>query len=263
MGKVISFSLKLLNQLKKMIFIIMGIICIWYFIKITSFIGYLNVFNLIWVFIGIVFMVTAVFIKEIIKIFQKQHKLIKVLFLILTAMFLLSFIIVEGLIIINAKTKNSEDANYLMILGAGLNGDSPSLTLMRRINTASHYSKNNPNVKIIASGGKGNNSKLSEAEVISRVLQNNNVDSNQITIEDKSKNTYENLKYAGELIDNFDEKIVIVSSEFHLFRIQCIAKNIGYKNIGTLASRTPSILLPNYYVREYFAIVKEWMIGNI
>lgn len=254
---------KIFSQLGKKVFIVIGIICIWYFIKITSFIGYLNTFSLIWVFIGIIFIFIAVFMKKISILFTKMHKFIKLLCLIFITLFSLSFIIIEGLIIINAKTKHSDNANYLILFGAGLNRNTPSLTLVGRIDATINYSKNNPYTKIIVSGGKGSNEKLSEAEVMSKALQNNGVDINRIVIEDKSKNTYEDLKYSGEMIENVEKKIVMASSEFHLFRIQCIAKKLGYKNMGTLAGRTPPILLPNYYVREYFAIIKELTMGNI
>ena len=195
-------------------------------------------------------------------VLNKTHKVIRILFLILVIMFSLSFIITEILIISNGKTSRSENANYLILLGAGLNKDKPSLTLIRRIYTALNYSNNNHTAIIIASSGKSGNEIYSEAEIISKFLQDNGINSNRIIIEDKSKNTYENLKYSVKFIDNIDKKIVIASSDFHLFRAKFIARKMGYKNIGTLASKTPLILLPNYYVREYFAVIKELIAGN-
>ena len=196
-------------------------------------------------------------------ILKKLHKAIKILFLIFLLIILLSFIITEVLIISNAKESHSENADYLILLGAGLNKDKPSVTLIERIYAVLKYSEKNSTAIIIASGGKGSNEKYSEAEVISKYLQDKGISNNRIIIEDKSGSTYENLNYSGKLIDNLDTKIVIASSDFHLFRAKCIAKKLGYKNIGTLAGKTPLILLPNYYTREYFAIIKELLIGNI
>ena len=263
MNKIFTFFLKISNHLGKIILTIIGIICIWYFIKITAFLGYLNVFNLIWIFIGILFIIIAFSKRNLLKLLNKKHKVVKIFCLIFVIIFSLSFIVVEVLIITNAKTNHSEDADYLILLGAGLNKDKPSLTLLRRIETALSYSRNNSTVRIVASGGKSGNEKFSEAEIIAKVLQDNDINYNRIIIENRSRSTYENLKYSGELIESFNKKIVIVSSEFHLYRAECIARKLGYNNIGTLASKTPLILIPNYYVREYFVLIKEILTGNI
>ena len=254
---------KIFEKIKKVRLLIIAIFCICYFFVITIITGYFNIYNLIWIFIGIIFFIIHLVKRKLLIILNNMHKILKISLLILVIIFSLSFIITEILIISNAKTNHSENAIYLIILGAGLNKDTPSLTLTKRIHTALIYSKNNQDVIIIASGGKGGNEIYSEAEVISKILQENGINSNRIIIEDKSRSTYENLKYSGNFIDNFDKKIVIVSSDFHLFRAKYIARKMGYKNIGTLASKTPSILLLNYYIREYFAIIKELLVGNI
>ena len=253
---------KIFDIIKKIKLVIIAIFCICYFFVITVFTGYFNIYNLIWIIIGIIFIIIYLLKRKIYLLFN-MHRLLKISLLILVITFSLSFITIEILIISNAKTKQSENTIYLIVLGAGLNKDTPSLTLRKRIHTALNYSNNNQTAIIIASGGKGGNEIYSEAEVISKILQENGINNNRIIIEDKSRNTYENLKYSGNFVDNFDKKIVIVSSEFHLFRAKYIARKMGYKNIGTLASKTPSILLLNYYIREYFAIIKELLVGNI
>ncbi|GHT56727.1 hypothetical protein FACS1894109_06630 [Spirochaetia bacterium] len=94
------------------------------------------------------------------------------------------------------------------------------------------------------------------------LLENNGIEKNRIIMEDVSTNTYENLIFSRNLI-NINKKIVIVSSDFHLFRAKSIARKIGYKDIGGIGSKTPPLLLLNYYVREYFAVIKEVITGNI
>jgi len=246
----------IINILIRPILIFIGFMCIWYFLAVSNFIGYISSINYLWVFIGFFIILTAVLLKLLIIVYYKMHKILKIIFSCLIIAVLSSFIIIESLILINARYKNHENADYIIILGAGLYRGGPSLTLFRRINAAINYSYNNPNVKIIVSGGTPEGMRISEAEVMSRVLQSSGININRIIIEDRSSNTYENLKYSSELISNLNKKVVISSSEFHLFRAQIIAKKLDYENIGTLASRTPDILLPNYYLREYFAVIK-------
>jgi uncharacterized SAM-binding protein YcdF (DUF218 family) len=251
------------NKIKKLLLPAISILNLLYFCAITIVIGYLNTFNFIWVFIAIALITSYIFKQKIIKIFNKFCKAARLIFLFCTIIFALSFFIIEGIIIKNSKTTKYQNADYIIVLGAGLNKNNPSLTLSKRINTALKYLKENKNTLIIVSGGKAAGTKISEAEAMATVLKNNGINTNRIITEDKSTNTYENLKYSQKLIDNLDKKIVIISSGFHLFRAKQIAKKIGYKNIGTIASKSVFILLPNYYFREYFAILKALFTGNI
>jgi len=250
----------IINILIRSVLIFTGLMCIWYFLAVSNFIGYISRVNYLWVLIGILFILIAFLLNLLLKIYNKMHKILKIICSCLIAVILSSFLIIEGLILINARHKNYENADYIIILGAGLYRSGPSLTLLRRINAAVNYYNQNPNVIIIVSGGTGEGMRLSEAEVMSRVLQSNGINTDKIIIEDRSSNTYENLMYSGELISDLNKKVVISSSEFHLFRAQIIAGKLGYKNVGVLASRTPGILLPNYYLREYFAILKTLII---
>jgi uncharacterized SAM-binding protein YcdF (DUF218 family) len=247
-------------KLKIILFI--GILNLVYFIAITVFIGYVNIYNFIWVFIGSLFILFYKVKRKILGLYKKIPGIIKLFSLIIITLFLLSFIIIEGLIIRDAQNKNIENANYVIILGAGLNGSNPSLTLLHRINAAIGYLKKNTSAGVIVSGGKGPRETFTEAEVMSKLLQNNGIEIGRIIIEDRSTSTYENLLYSGNLID-LNKKVVIVSSGFHLFRAKNIAKKIGYKNIGGIAGKTPLLLLPNYYVREYLAVIKEIITNNM
>jgi uncharacterized SAM-binding protein YcdF (DUF218 family) len=252
----------MIKSLKIKCLFIIGIINLLYFVAITAFIGYLNIYNLIWIFIGSLLIFFYKMKGKILGLYKKMPKIIKSFLITIITIFSLLFIIIEGLIINDAQNKNIENANYIIILGAGLNGSVPSLTLLQRINVAVGYLNKNTNTNVIVSGGKGFRETFTEAEVMSKLLQNNGIESNRIIIEDRSTNTYENLIYSGKLID-LNKKIIIVSSGFHLFRAKNIAKKIGYKNIGGIASKSPLLLLPNYYVREYLAILKEIIMKNI
>ncbi|MCL2180189.1 MAG: YdcF family protein [Treponema sp.] len=233
-----------------------GVMCFWYFSALFNFIGYISAFNLIWIVIGTALILTGVFLKSLLTLSAKMHIIFKMIFAPIIIIFALSFLIIESLVFFSARSSGSENADYLIILGAGLYRGGPSLTLLRRINTAVDYAVRNPGVKIITSGGTGQGQARSEAAIMSNVLQINGIGIDRILIEDKSTNTFENLKYSARLMNDLNKKAVIVSSEFHLFRAKIIAKRLGYNNAGTLASRTPRLLLLHYYLREYLAVIK-------
>ena len=58
--------------------------------------------------------------------------------------------------------------DYVIILGARVYGEKPSESLVERIKKASEFLQKNNSVKVIATGGKGSNEKISEALAIKR-----------------------------------------------------------------------------------------------
>jgi uncharacterized SAM-binding protein YcdF (DUF218 family) len=156
-----------------------------------------------------------------------------------------------------AEQQPTEDADYLIVLGAGIRGDEPSLSLQYRLDTAINYIKEHPQTKIIVSGGKGNANTLSEAEVMETYLISNGISKESIIQEDKSTNTHENISFSKELLPEEAANIVLVSSDYHLARAKLIADRQGL-TVETLAADTPSSVVVKMYVREYVALVKSF-----
>lgn len=73
------------------------------------------------------------------------------IFLFLTG--LISFLVVEGGIINSSRPDPSVEVDYLIILGAGLNGEQLSGTLWERMEKGLDYLEGHPKVKVILSGG--------------------------------------------------------------------------------------------------------------
>ena len=143
--------------------------------------------------------------------------------------YLLLFIVLYALLIlIGAISFNTEKADYLILLGCGLEKDNESLTMLRRVNRAVEYLNNNPDTKVIVSGGYTTNSEVSEASVMKRLLLEKNIVENRIIVEDRATNTIENIKYSYEFIEK-NSKVVICSNEYHVFRAKVIASILGYK----------------------------------
>lgn len=115
-------------------------------------------------------------------------------------MFCLIFIVIEAIIIHNASQKPEEGADYLIVLGAKVNGDQPSLTLRQRIEAAAEYLRRNPNTIVIASGGKGSDEDRSEAQCIYEQLVSLGIEPERILLEDQSTSTEENMRFSAELI---------------------------------------------------------------
>lgn len=176
------------------------------------------------------------------------------------ASFVISFILTE-LIVINAQIPDQDKrVEYLLILGAGLKGERLSPTLASRMNRGLEYLKAYPTTKVIVSGGQGPDEDITEAEAMRRYLVDNGITQNRIIKEEQSTSTIENLRFSKRIIfqNTTSSEILIITSDFHMFRAKMLAKRAGLVPYG-LPAKTPYYLLPNSYLREYFALTKSYL----
>lgn len=173
-----------------------------------------------------------------------------------------AFIIFEGFLTYKMMTfKNInqlKDVDYEIILGAGLDGDKPSPILQERLDAGLAYLELHPNTKVIVSGGQGHNELIPEAEAMKDFLVSKGINPNRIIEEDKSKSTFQNLEFSQKILDERNagkDEVLIVTSDFHLFRAMEIADYFDIKNEG-LPSKTPIVLRVQYMVREFPAMIK-------
>lgn len=181
---------------------------------------------------------------------------------ILLSLFIISFIIIQALIINEANKVYKQHVDYVIVLGARLYGDRPSPTLINRLDSASDYLNDYKDVKVIVSGGQGPNETVSEASAMASYLENQGISKSQIIIEDKSTSTFENLKFSLDKIkaidNNNDIKVLIMTNDYHILRSKMLAKRLNLTAYG-LASKTPQSTIIKAYTREYFAIIKSFV----
>ena len=178
---------------------------------------------------------------------------------------LAALVVIEIPIIKNARSDKDSAADYLIVLGAGLNGTAPSLSLANRLTAAQAYLENNPECIAIVSGGQGPGEDITEAEAMRRWLENRGIAAERILLEDRATSTEENIAYSLDILRERGEKdssIAIVSSEYHLYRAKCIARAQGVEQPLGIAGRTSyPVLMLNYFIREAFAVVYMWVFG--
>lgn len=144
-----------------------------------------------------------------------------------------------------------------IILGAQVKGTAPSLSLYDRIIAGEKYLKENPDSICVATGGLGNTALITEARCIADVLTEHGIAQDRIYLENNSRNTQENIKFAYSIIkeNGENENIAIVSDGFHQARARLIARKLGIKSqIGAVSAKTNWIYLPTFWIREWFAL---------
>ncbi|GAA0116800.1 YdcF family protein [Clostridium senegalense] len=244
----------------KRLFFVLGVLCIGYFLCINMILGYIT-FSSFYLIIGIALILYGKFREKIFSYNAKNkiQKLIKAVVIVC----ILIFIVTESYIILYPK-KSIEHCDYIIVLGAGIKGETLSTTLKDRLNaTLDYINKTNFEGVIVVSGGKGPNENISEAEGMKRYLVTKGMDDNRIIMENKSTNTYENFKYSKVIIENItgteigEKDITIVTTDFHGARSKMLASRNEYKNVRLYTSSTRWYLVPVMYAREFFAFGKS------
>lgn len=200
---------------------------------------------------------------------NKYRKLSSILRKILTSCLCvgISAAVVTGIFVLRGCFGDTKkDCDYVIVLGAGVNGTVPSLSLRERINGAYTYLSAHPDAVCIVSGGQGNNEDISEAACMFRELTAMGIEEERIWMEDKSTSTKENLRFSLALIEERTgerpTEIGLVSSEYHLFRAGLFAADEGVTAHGIPAKTSWVSLRLNYFMREIVAVWAYLLFGG-
>ncbi len=170
---------------------------------------------------------------------------------------------VEGKLIHAGTTQPEQPADYVIILGAQVRGSTPSLTLQARIDKAAEYLAAHPDCLAICSGAQGTGEELSEAAAIQQGLIAHGIAPERILLEDQSTSTQENMLFSKALLPTLDTPVVIITNGFHCYRAGKLARALGYTHVDSLGADRFLATTPHYYLREFFALVKEYLVGNL
>lgn len=116
------------------------------------------------------------------------------------------FFAVEAMVFSAGRKVPAEDGEYVIVLGAQVRGEVPTLVLGARIRAAAEYLKEHPQAVAVASGGKGTGETISEAEAIRRGLVRLGISEERILLEEHSTSTTENLRFSAEVIQNYERE---------------------------------------------------------
>lgn len=179
---------------------------------------------------------------------------------------ILIFGVTEAIILNASRGQPGEACEYIVVLGAKVNGTAPSLSLQDRIHAARDYLTAHPEVIAILSGGQGPDEGISEAECMYRELTALGIPESRLWLEDKATSTWENLTFSLDIIeektDSRPTRLGVLSSEYHLFRAGLFAKDCGVDAVGIPAATSWPTIRLNYFLREVAGVWHYILLGG-
>jgi uncharacterized SAM-binding protein YcdF (DUF218 family) len=116
---------------------------------------------------------------------------------------------------------------------------------------------------LIVSGGKGDDELRSEAAAMAAYLSGRGFPADLLMLEDRSRNTEENLTFSAAIMDRLRPRArcVIVTSDFHAFRAAMIARRLGIRG-HVCGARVAGYYRPSAMLREFAAVLVRYRVVN-
>ncbi|RYF28702.1 MAG: YdcF family protein [Comamonadaceae bacterium] len=156
----------------------------------------------------------------------------------------------------------------IVVLGSGTRDGEPRPTLAARLDIAAELARLQPAALIAVCGGIDLGEQESEAEIMARYLQRRHgVAPGRLVLEKESTSTELNLSLSRPLLQArgvaADAPTALVTSDFHLMRAERIARRLGLAGVVPVGAPTPLATRYNAWLREYFAMVSSWVLGEV
>ena len=198
--------------------------------------------------------------------YPRDARAIKRFITVIVCIGLLVVGITEAIIIEASFGDPQEHCDYMVVLGAGVHGDQPSLSLRNRIDAAYAYLTTHPDVTAVLSGGQGEGENLTEAQCMFDHLTAMGIPANRLWMEEQATSTWENLNFSLDLIEEKTgrrpEKLGVLSSEYHLFRASLFADACNVEFVSVPAKTTKISLRINYFMREVAGVWHYLLLGG-
>ncbi len=221
------------------------------------------------IWLGLATLSALFYFSSVNKIYEKLPKAVKAVSLTLILAVLAVFIFCQACILSHFFDKGEPGLDYVIVLGAQMREDGPSVIYRYRLEAAYEYLTENENTVCIISGGKGNNESVTEGEGGRDYLIAKGIDETRLIAENRAMDTAENIKYSYEIIDSLHRggnaqntgigtNTGIITNNFHLFRGIHLAEKETGSDICGIAAYTEPLYLPNNMVRESFGILRDY-----
>lgn len=248
-----------MERVMEIICIIAAVICVIYGV-IVCMNGSGTGFYIVWLFLAGAFLVLTWLIHS--GTWMRLPQALRCAVLVLVGIGLAVFVFIEGLIVSHMAETTDADLDYVIVLGAQVREDGPSVVLRYRLDRAAGYLGTHPDTICILSGGQGSNEPFSEAEGMAEYLKEKGIAAERLMLEAESLTTAENIQNCKKLLPQ-GASVGIITNDFHMFRALQIAGKQGLSDAVGITAGSARSFLPNNMLREFFAEIKFLLLSAI
>ena len=195
----------------------------------------------------------------------KGHKIARRIIAILVLIGFLIFASAEVQVVRYACKKDDAPVSAVIILGAGVYGTTPSLSLRVRLDAALKYIADKPDVPIVVSGGQGSGENITEAQCMRDWLVERGVDEGRIWMEERATSTKENIDFSRALLQergiDTTDNIAVVSADYHVYRASLYWGLPWMVPVPAPMDGRWWPITVNYFIREAFGVVYLTVFG--
>ncbi len=247
-------------SLPVILFLLIGILCVLYGILVFL-IRSGTMFFAVWLALGGCFLLAGWLAQ--VRFFDKVPKALRTVFLVAVIAGLLVFAACEGFVVRGFGSRAPAGLDYVIVLGAQVRKDGPSVVLRYRLDAAAEYLKENPECVCIVTGGKGAGEPVTEGAAMKEYLIEKGIDAARIIAEEQATNTVQNIQFSMRLMSSKDAPTALVTNNFHVSRAMALARGQGLTNVYAIAAPSDPLFLVNNAFREFFGLVKDFLTGNL
>ena len=111
---------------------------------------------------------------------------------------------------------------------------------------------------ILTSGGRGADEPVAEGEAMADYLLAQGIPADRVMIENRSRNTEQNLRYSAALLAERGVKgpIAAVTNNFHAFRAAMLMRRLGIAGYS-IGAPTARYYWPTAVIREFVAVLRD------
>lgn len=174
------------------------------------------------------------------------------------------YLVLVGFVAVSGYTNPvTGQERAMIVLGAGLRRDKPSLLLRYRLDKAYEYAKEHPDLILVTSGGQGRDEWVPEGQAMRDYLIEKGLSPDRVIAECKSTSTEENFLFSKQILARYgvtaSDPIVYVTNAFHCYRGGRYAEMAGFETAHALPAGIPLRSILPCYLREALAVVYYWL----
>ena len=186
------------------------------------------------------------------------RRFLTILLILLLLAVLLYLVVVAMVCYKEANVPQTNEYDAIVVLGAQVKSDgSPSVQLQWRLEKAFEMWQKQ-NCPVVTCGAQGADEPAPEGEVMRDYLIGLGIPEDQVLADPSSRNTRQNIVNAKALLDGLNaQKVLIVTSDYHLPRAMALAEDEGLAATGVGSPTKPEFWVKNH-CREALSWIKYW-----